>query len=558
MSKKRKRSRAATTWAERDWYDIRAEADSAEVLIYDRIGEGFFTEGVTAKDFITTLQSLKVATLSVRINSPGGSVFDGLAIHNALRAHPAEVTTHVDGLAASIASVIALAGDEVRTADNALMMIHNPMSMAIGTAEELRQEADILDKISGAMVAIYTESSDLDADEVTAALQAETWYSAAEARDAGFIDHIDGASKAAAEYTDDLPTFARTVPAVAVAQPPEGSTMTTKLTQRYATHDELSELESRLAAMSRPADPPRRLGVTEALAEQLRAGKETRRVAALADVLSSGNAGVLPPQWSKEVRDYVDRQRYMFSALGSIGFPTVGTSLTVPKITGHTLVGPRGGEKTEIPSRTFTTGSDTFSVKFFAGGADIALEVIWQSDPAIYPLVVESILGQYAVATDEALTADVEDEAVATGAALDLTDYGTFISDVMGQAEAIRAATGEWGDQLALTTASWQAVLGLLDGDGRRALAPVGATNADGSAAILSRGFNLGGVQVMHNPRLSVDIQFNTKSARVGEKPPVTLTQDTVALMGRDIGVLGGYIFAPMYADGLVKYAVAG
>ena len=93
---------------ERKWYEIKnAGAASAEVWIYEQIGADFFSEGVSAKDFVREIAALKVTQLDVHINSPGGSVFDGQAIYNALRSHPAKVTSYVDGLAASIASVIA-------------------------------------------------------------------------------------------------------------------------------------------------------------------------------------------------------------------------------------------------------------------------------------------------------------------------------------------------------------------------------------------------------------------------------------------------------------------
>jgi hypothetical protein len=108
-----------------------------------------------------------------------------------------------------------------------------------------------------------------------------------------------------------------------------------------------------------------------------------------------------------------------------------------------------------------------------------------------------------------------------------------------------------------LTTASWQALIGLMDAEGRRIFAPVGASNADGSASLLARSINVGGISCIHNPRSAEDVQTNTKSARVGEKPPVTLTSDNVALMGRDLGVLGAMLFVPAYPAGILTYAAA-
>ena len=134
---------------------------------------------------------------------------------------------------------------------------------------------------------------------------------------------------------------------------------------------------------------------------QLQHSAESRRLRALADVVSSGNAGVLPPAWSVEVVSYVDSMRYLIPRVGSLAFPATGHSLSVPNISQHTLVAARGAEKSEIPSAALTTDSETYSAAWFAGGVDVSLEVIWQSDPSVWSLVVEDLMEQYAVATDQ-------------------------------------------------------------------------------------------------------------------------------------------------------------
>ena len=138
--------------ASKPWYSIQAAAkDVAEVLIYDEISSW----GITAENFVKDLQGVTAKTINLRINSPGGSVFDGTAIFNALRAHPAKVVSHIDGVAASIASIIALAADEVRMAENAFYMIHNAWGVAMGDGAEMRKMADILDKIAGTLAKTY-------------------------------------------------------------------------------------------------------------------------------------------------------------------------------------------------------------------------------------------------------------------------------------------------------------------------------------------------------------------------------------------------------------------
>lgn len=183
--------------AEKNWYSIKAKADkSAEVWIYEQIGEDWFSEGVTAKRFCRDLADLKADAIDLHINSPGGSVFDGQAIYNALVRHPASVTTYIDGLASSIASVIALAGDKVVMADNALFMIHNPWGFAQGSAEDMRKCADVLDKCRDTIVNVYTKKCSKAESDITAAMDAETWFDAREAFAFGFVDEVSTGSSA--------------------------------------------------------------------------------------------------------------------------------------------------------------------------------------------------------------------------------------------------------------------------------------------------------------------------------------------------------------------------
>ena len=174
---------------------VRAQDDAVELLIYDEIG--FF--GITAKQVTDALARIQADTIHLRINSPGGDVFDGVAIHNALRAHPAKVVTHIDGLAASIASVIALAGDEVRIAPNAFFMIHNPWGVTIGDAIIHRKMADTLDKIAdGSIASTYRAKTGADAETVETWMDDETWFNAREAKKAGFVDVVEEAAPAEA------------------------------------------------------------------------------------------------------------------------------------------------------------------------------------------------------------------------------------------------------------------------------------------------------------------------------------------------------------------------
>lgn len=179
----------------------------AEISIYDAIGG----HEINAKQFSDDLKALDVDTIHLRINSPGGSVIDGNAIFNALTRHKAKVITHIDGLAASMASVIAMAGDEIHMADNALFMVHNPWTVTMGSADELRADADLLDKMAASILNAYSRSQ-YEPAEIKDLMDAETWLTAQEALDAGFIDKIEGGLKAAATIYDMASSFDHTVP----------------------------------------------------------------------------------------------------------------------------------------------------------------------------------------------------------------------------------------------------------------------------------------------------------------------------------------------------------
>lgn len=172
-------------------YRMKAARQRLEIFLYDVIGSDFWGEGVTAKQFALDLKAAgKVDLINVRINSPGGNVFDGLAIYNNLAQHPARVEVDVDGMALSIASIIAMAGDEIRIAANAMMMIHNPHGFAAGDAAELRRQADLMDQVKGNLINTYAARTKRDAGEISGWMDEETWFTAQDAVDHGFADAV--------------------------------------------------------------------------------------------------------------------------------------------------------------------------------------------------------------------------------------------------------------------------------------------------------------------------------------------------------------------------------
>ena len=147
--------------------------EPATIQIFDQIGEDWFGgSGLSAKAFSETLQAVGNGPLSIEINSPGGNVWDGLAIYNMLRGRQAPVTTRVIGIAASIASIIALAGDTVEMSEAALMMIHNPAGMVAGTADEMRKMAAALDQHAEILAAVYKQKTGRSTESIRAAMTA--------------------------------------------------------------------------------------------------------------------------------------------------------------------------------------------------------------------------------------------------------------------------------------------------------------------------------------------------------------------------------------------------
>lgn len=202
----RKRFADLTTSQPGDWYriDVRAAAatkngdssggdgstsssKSADVYLFDRIG-GWF--GVTADDFVRDVASLEVEHIDLHLNSPGGDAFEGIAIANVLRQHQADVTVWVDGLAASAASVVAMAGDEIVMSTGAQFMLHEPWSGVIGNAADMRKEAEVLETLTSSLASVYAQRAGGSTADWLAVMAEETWYTAEDAVDAGLADRL--------------------------------------------------------------------------------------------------------------------------------------------------------------------------------------------------------------------------------------------------------------------------------------------------------------------------------------------------------------------------------
>lgn len=258
-----------------DWYKIEAQSDAeAEIMIYDVIGWPF----IEAKQFIQDLATLKAKTVTIRINSPGGDVFDTMAIFNAIQSHPAKIITRVESLAASAASFLAVAGKERQAYKNAMLMIHEPWVLAIGSQYDLREVADVLAKISENMVDVYAANSDVGKRELRDMLKAETWMTAKEAKDKGFLDTIVDGKAVKAEF--DLSVFAHVPDSLA---PAARRAPTARDAERILRDAGFSRSEAKALLAGRQQDPEtdpllagRQLGAgAEELEEIAAALKET-------------------------------------------------------------------------------------------------------------------------------------------------------------------------------------------------------------------------------------------------------------------------------------------
>lgn len=199
-------------------------SNKAEILIYDEIGQDYWGEGVGAKNFTEELNKIpdSVNLIEVRINSPGGSVFEGYTIYNRLKQHKAEVHVYIDGMAASIASVIALAGDKVFMAEASQMMIHKPMVGVFGNSDELLKMVDMLDTIENQILKVYRDKTNIDFIELQQMVSTDYYMTAEQAIDLGFVDEviaIDDSMQFAAnalvkEYSKDKRFFKASQPKI--------------------------------------------------------------------------------------------------------------------------------------------------------------------------------------------------------------------------------------------------------------------------------------------------------------------------------------------------------
>ena len=281
-------------------YRIRNSAQDSsitEVLLYDEIGEDpWFGGGISAKTFVEDLQAIETAEIHLRINSPGGRVWEGVTMLNAIRRHPAKVTAYVDGIAASAASVVAMGADEVVMSRNAQLMIHDAAGVVMGNAKDMADMAEFLAKQSDNLAAAHKDKAGGSLADWRAAMQAETWYSDAEAVAAGLADRVDtgktAGDKVKNRFNLELYNYAGREAApdpILPAKPPETTNQegtdlmsdTLNLRERLGLKAEASdeEVAAKLDAVLKNSEAPAEETESEVETEEVET-EETEEVAA--------------------------------------------------------------------------------------------------------------------------------------------------------------------------------------------------------------------------------------------------------------------------------------
>lgn len=542
---------------EKKYYDIKAAIDEsvADVYIYEQIGAGFWSEGVTAAAFVKDLKSLNVENINLHINSPGGSVFEAMAIYSALKEHPATITANIDGIAASAATFVSLAADKIIIAQNAMFMIHNPYLATVGSAEELRKDADILDKMRANMVDIYMTRFNGTEEELIAALDAETWYSGEEALEAGFADVVKNEIKMAASFNKDL--FAalgyKRVPDInatneiseetqeVINQPTEGDEVENTVNDATAAETVEASKAATVQASGYTVGNVRTPIVSAAayLEHKVKAAKgdqDSMQYVRIADAEAkkaernimnadtAGNPGLVHDSWLDEI---ITTSLGTTAAIDAVGVsPLMETGLTfkIPKVTVYPTAATAAEGATASTTSMETDDIDVSIVKK-AGRQVITFELFDRSTPSFYQEVLRQIRVALGKNKDEYLLAQL----VAGGTAA-ATTAGTIAglqSFIATETSSALAGSGDFADMLLTSPDWWTTIKGAKDTTGRGLYHAINPMNAGGDVRVNSLRGDVEGMSLYVDPFLAagsglVDnsaLILSSEAARYWESP---------------------------------------
>lgn len=404
----------------------RAEADAdtrtANLHLYGAIG-GYWG-GIDAAEMVPAIRDLDVDTLNVYVNSPGGNVYDGIAIRNALRSHKARVVVTVDGLAASAASFIACAGDEVIMAENSEFMIHEAWGLAIGNAEDMLAAADDLDRISGNIAAMYASKAGGNADDWRALMKAETWYSADEAVAAGLADRTDadtGDDEPAASNLFDLSMYAHAgraaasapVPVAAMASHRKERPMPETLTRADldAALTEQNEAQTRLieARMASFAAPAATAGPTWPtfghFLKALVGGDETALAFYETNAAYDGSTTAddkQPNTWVRDAIHLIKRTRKVMGQFSTAPLPGDGMTLEYLQLKSNSIsVTKQANQGDALAKGKIALKSATTPVETYGGWTELTRQQIDRGSEAYLSTSNTAMTLEYARATEE-------------------------------------------------------------------------------------------------------------------------------------------------------------
>jgi uncharacterized protein len=401
-----------------------ATTDRAAVVhLYGVIGAEW--DGLAAADIIPALRALDVDTITVRLNSPGGNVYDGITLRNALREHPARILVQVDGLAASAASLIATAGDDVAMAPGSELMVHDVWSVAIGNADAMRDTADGLDRTSDAVAAMYAEKAGGDPAAWRAVMKAETWYSAQEAVDAGLADRL--AVTPAAANLFDLSMYAHAGRAAASAPQPvaalapnrKETPMTDALTRddldaALQEHGDKQNrvFETRLASLSLgpAAEPPAWPSFGAFLKDLMGDDPEKAKNAMtfyerLAVYDGSTTADDKQPNtWVRDALHLIKRTRRILGKFDVLPLPAEGMTLEYLQVkTNSIAVAKQAAQADNLVKGKIQLKSSTTPVETYGGWTELTRQQIDRGSAAYLSTSNTAMILEYARATEQVI-----------------------------------------------------------------------------------------------------------------------------------------------------------
>ncbi len=403
-------------------WSLDAEESTAKLHLYGAIG-GWWGD-IDAAQIVPAIRDLDVDTIEVFVNSPGGDVYDGVAIRNALRQHKARVVVTIDGLAASAASFIAVAGDEVIMGENAELMIHEAWSIAIGDAADMRTAADDLDRISDNIAGMYAAKAGGDPSAWRALMKAETWYSAPEAVAAGLADRLDSDDTDTANLFD-LSMYAHAgrkaapIPAAALALSRKDTTtmpdaltreqLDTALDERFdAFTTEINRtLETRLASVGAPAAAgPAWTSFGDFLKDYVRGDSAAtdfyQRLAEYGGA-STGDTGQ-GNTWVDDAIHLVAKIRRVLGTFTHETLPSDGMTLEYLKLSSNSItVGKQAQQGDKLPFGKIVLNSDTASIKTYGGYTTLSRQIIDRAKAPYLNTAFKAMDIEYARATEQAV-----------------------------------------------------------------------------------------------------------------------------------------------------------